>query len=125
MASLFNLYKIEDTDYVRTMGNYKKQTLEWQEEPDTFATWIDETDENPTAIALPARGGKVSFLYCLKLSDNRADLLGIRGFNTSEWVVVKPEELGMDLVPSNLTKKAQGWKPVSYTHLTLPTNREV
>ena len=54
----------------------------------------------------------------------------VDGFNftipTSLWNLTEPEWKGKVALPSPITSSpGRGFMPVSYTHLTLPTNREV
>ena len=98
------------------MADYKEKIKAWQDKPETFNDWIKESDKKPTALVIPVRGGKVSFLYCLSMDDPGEQLLGARGFNTGEWCCVNPEDLWANLVPSSLAKKAKDWR--------MPTGRQ-
>ena len=80
--------------------------------------------DNIEAIGLPASAGSLALIdspakrdaeLVTKLREAGADIVG--STNLSEWANLRS------------TKSISGWSavggPVSYTHLTLPTNREV
>ena len=122
----YNDIDIGDKDYTRSMNDYKKKVEEWKKEPEKFNDWVLESNKKPTVLALPAKGGKVSFLYCLSMDDLGEQLLGVRCFNPREWSSVNPEELWVDLVPDSLAKKSKGWMmPTIKQILSIENEEEV
>ena len=108
------VYRIQASDF---------SDLESQNPLDYFIRAIEDT---PPELALrrPGRDQDVMPLEEVVLEASASDDYGLSEFKLN-YSVVGSGEVEVDFLGEANARNADGKEPVSYTHLTLPTNREV
>ena len=124
---IINLFELMDWNVEILKYGSKLQKLKQSKSGKKILKWIDHCP-NDLFSALTYQGGKGWRKTLLEAFSNNQDTVNlIQSFNDQELNNLMTNLAGHDVESLEIafSKYINSDKPVSYTHLTLPTNREV